>query len=344
MDMNSSLQKGQAANPESGASVDISADSAEELLVEEKISIATPRQLMWWKFRKHKVAVGSVIVLAFMYIVGFIGTEFFAPYDPNVYTAAYKFVPPMGLTFIDANGNFSLRPGVNGLIKDRDPETLRELWSTDTATWYPIQFFVEGVPYRLFGLFETNIHLFGLGEEAGDMPYFVLGSDRLGRDMLSRVIYGARISLSIGLISVFLSLILGIVLGGISGYYGGWVDNIIQRVIEFSRSIPSLPMWMALSAALPPEWPQELRYFGITIILSAIGWTGLGRQVRGRFLALRSDDFVLAARLGGARDMRIILRHMVPSHYCLAHTVHPRHYPGGNLAQFPGAGAAPAGD
>lgn len=312
MDMNSSLQKGQ----ESGlpAAQDIPVDSEQELLIEEKISVATPLQLMWWKFRKHKVAVASVIVLAFFYFVGFIGAEFFAPYDPNAYTAAYKFVPPMSISFIDANGNFSLRPGVYGLIKDRDPETLREIWSTDPSVWYPIQFFVEGVPYKaFFGLFETNIHFFGLGEEAEDMPFFVLGSDRLGRDMLSRVIHGARISLSIGLISVLLSLLLGIVLGGISGYYGGWVDNIIQRVIEFIRSIPSLPLWMALSAALPPEWPQELRYFGITIILSAIGWTGLGRQVRGRFLALRNDDFVLAARLSGARDMRVILRHMAPS-------------------------------
>jgi peptide/nickel transport system permease protein len=177
-----------------------------------------------------------------------------------------------------------------------------------------LHFLVKGDPYKLWNLIPMDIHLFGLGEDAPDEAvYFPLGSDRLGRDMISRILNGARISLSIGLVSVFLSLMLGIVLGGMSGYYGGWVDNIIQRVIEFIRSIPSLPLWMALSAALPPEWPQEARYFGITIILSAIGWTGLGRQVRGRFLSLRSDDFVLAARLNGARDRRIILRHMVPS-------------------------------
>ena len=142
---------------------------------------------------------------------------------------------------------------------------------------------------------------------------FLLGSDRLGRDMVSRIVHGGKISLSIGLVSVFLSLFLGIVLGGLSGYYGGPVDNFIQRVIEFIRSIPSLPLWMALSAALPPNWPQTYRYFGITIILSMLGWTGLGRQVRGRFLSLRNEDFVLAARLNGAKDFRIIMRHMVPS-------------------------------
>lgn len=283
-------------------------------LEQEQLAIATPRQLMWWKFRKHKVAMISVVVLAIFYFVGFVFPEFFSPTLPEKFNAAFKFVPPQAITFIDANGNFTLRPGVNGLTTARDPETLRVTYETDPTTWYPIHFFVRGEPYKLWGLIESDIHLFGLDPELGDdVVYFPLGSDRLGRDMVSRVLYGARISLSIGLVSVFLSLGLGIVLGGMSGYYGGWVDNVIQRVIEFIRSIPSLPLWMALSAALPPEWPQEARYFGITIILSAIGWTGLGRQVRGRFLALRTEDFVLAARLNGAKDQRVILRHMVPS-------------------------------
>lgn len=279
---------------------------------DEPISVATPRQLMWWKFRKHKLAVFSGILLIIFYVMA-IFADFISPYDPNAYDAAYKFVPPMTITFIDAAGNFTFRPGVNALIGNRDPETLRTTYEVDTSKWYPIHFFVEGVPYKLLGIFPTNIHLFGLGEEAEGMPINLLGSDRLGRDMFSRVLYGARVSLSIGLVSVFLSLTLGVVLGGISGYYGGIVDNIIQRVIEFIRSIPTLPLWMALSAALPADWPQELRFFGITLILSAIGWTGLGRQVRGRFLALRTEDFVLAARLSGASDRRIVLRHMVPS-------------------------------
>jgi len=289
----------------------IAADVADDVIEEKGVAIATPRQLMWWKFRKHRVAVFSAFVLIFFYLVGLFA-NFIAPYDPNEFNASTKFVPPMGISFINAEGNFSLRPGVFGLTEFRDPETLRRTFTLDKTVWHPIYFGVRGDPYEFLGLWPSDIHLFGLDKDSGGVMY-LLGSDRLGRDMLSRVIYGGRISLSIGLVSVFLSLILGIVLGGLSGYYGGTIDNIIQRIIEFIRSIPSLPLWMALSASLPPDWPQTWRYFGITIILSVLGWTGLGRQVRGRFLALRSEDFVLAARLGGARDFGIIIRHMVPS-------------------------------
>jgi len=284
-------------------------DQAEENSI---IAIATPRQLMWWKFRKHRVAVFSSIALIFMYLMA-IFAGFLSPYDPNAYNASYKYVQPMVFGLVDGEGNFTFRPGVYGLIQNRDPETLRTTYETDYSRWYPIHFFVKGTSYTFLQFFEMDIHLFGLGEEAEGMPIFVMGSDRLGRDMFSRVTYGSQVSLSIGLVSVFLSLILGIVLGGISGYYGGIADTVIQRLIEFIRSVPSLPLWMALTAALPPEMPQEQRYFGITVILSVIGWTSLGRQVRGRFLALRTDDFVLSARLSGASDLRIIIRHMVPS-------------------------------
>lgn len=280
--------------------------------LEEKIAVATPRQLMWWRFRKHKVAMISIVVLVFFYLVAALA-EFVAPYDPEVYNASFKFVSPQYPSFFDGNGQFTLRPVVFGLKQERDPNTLRVIYTPDEAVWYPIYFFVRGQPYTFWGLWETDIHLFGLGESAGEGTFFLLGSDRLGRDMFSRILYGARISLSIGLVSVFLSLILGIVLGGISGYYGGHIDNGIQRVIEFIRSIPSIPLWMALSAALPSQWPQELRYFGITVILSLIAWTGLARVVRGRFLSLREEDFVLAARITGTSEMRIILSHMVPS-------------------------------
>jgi peptide/nickel transport system permease protein len=239
--------------------------------------------------------------------------DFFGPYDPQAFDSKHKFVPPMGITFINADGDFSLRPGVHGLIMNRDPETLRITYEEDKSTWYPIHFFVKGRSYKLLWLFETDVHFFGLGKEAGNEKFFLLGSDRLGRDMFTRIVVGARISLSIGLFSVFMSLTFGIVIGGISGYYGGRVDGVIQRVIEFIRSIPTLPLWMALSAALPLSWTQEKRFFALTLILSLVGWTILARQVRGRFLALRTEDFVLAARLNGARDLRIIFRHMVPS-------------------------------
>ena len=203
------------------------------------------------------------------------------------------------------------------------PYTLRMEFQTDETIRFPIYFWIEGDPYRFWGLFESNRHLFGINEAVVDegreqeaeifATLFVLGADKLGRDMLTRIIYGSRISLSIGLVGVVLSFIFGVVLGGISGYYGGTMDVIIQRIIEFIRSVPSIPLWMALSAALPKDWSTLRIYFGITIILSLIGWTFLARAVRGRFLAMREEEFILAARFAGASEMRIILRHMVPS-------------------------------
>lgn len=311
--MHNPLLEPAAAQPEEDA------DIAREV-VDEEIAVATPGQLMWWRFRRHRVAVFSAVFLVFFYLVA-VFAEFLSPYDPNLtfrteafeFNSAARFVPPQLPRFIDHEGNFTLRPVVYGLIQDRDPETLRISYEVDESISYPIYFFVEGDPYEMWGLWEMNTHFFGLHPDNEMGTLFLLGSDRLGRDMFSRILYGARISLSIGLVSVALSLILGIVLGGMSGYYGGHIDNAIQRVIEFIRSIPSIPLWMALSAALPPSWPQELRYFGITVILSLIGWTGLARVVRGRFLSLREEDFVMAAKFSGSSEMRIILRHMVPS-------------------------------
>jgi peptide/nickel transport system permease protein len=201
-----------------------------------------------------------------------------------------------------------------GLKSTRNTDTLRITYVPDPTKKYPIQFFTRGEKYVMWGLWETDIHLVGLGKEVpANTPFHLLGTDRLGRDMLSRIAYGARISLSIGLVGVTLSLVLGVLLGGVSGYYGGWVDAVIQRVIEFIRSLPTIPVWMALAAAMPPKWPPDYVYFGITVILSLLGWTGLARVVRGRFLALREEDFVLAARLSNCSEARIIFRHMVPS-------------------------------
>ncbi len=280
---------------------------------EETLYVASQWQLIRWRFRRHKVAVISTWVLAFFYLVA-IFAEFVAPFDPHDFKARYVLAPPQPIHFVDAEGNFSLRPFIYDYLQERDPETLRRIYSEDTSQKHYIYFLVRGAPYKMWGLFETDLHLFGLAEES-NVTMFLLGSDDLGRDMLSRIIYGARVSLSIGLAGVFLSFVLGVLLGGISGYYGGTVDIVIQRLIEFLRSIPAIPLWMGLAAAVPPDWPPLRTYFMITILLSFIGWTGMAREVRGRFLSLREEDFVMAARLIGASEARIIFLHMVPSFY-----------------------------
>jgi peptide/nickel transport system permease protein len=273
---------------------------------------ASQWQLMWWRFRKHRMAVICTVVILLLYLVG-IFAEFVAPADPEKTSTLHKYVPAQSITFVDSAGSFSWRPGVNALVGKRDPETQRMRYVPDTSKWYPIHFFAQGDTYKLWGLIESDLHLAGLGPEAQGQAFYLIGSDRLGRDMLSRIVHGTRVSLSIGLIGVGLSLLFGIILGGISGFYGGIADTVIQRVIEFIRSMPTIPLWMALAAALPPQWPPQYVYFGITVILSLIGWTGMARVVRGRFLSLREEDFVMAARFCGSSEMRIILRHMVPS-------------------------------
>jgi peptide/nickel transport system permease protein len=278
---------------------------------EERVYVASYWQLMWWKFRRHKMALISAVVVILLYLVA-IFCEAVAPYDPEDYFIKYKGTPPTKIHIRDAEGRFHL-PFVYKIDRTRDEETLRDIYNEDTSTRYPITFFVRGSEYELWGLWKMDLHLFGLPVPQEEQGVFLLGADRLGRDLFSRMCYGARISLSVGLVGVLLSLTLGIVLGGISGYYGGRLDNIIQRVIEFIRTVPNIPLWMALSAALPKDWPVVRVYFGITILLSLISWTGMARVVRGRFLALREEDFVLAARLAGSSEMRIILRHMVPS-------------------------------
>ena len=302
-----------ATSPEAGSSLpQYDLEVAEELKgEEEKIYVAPPWRLMWWRFRRHRMAVVSAVVLAVFYLVA-IFCEFVAPYNPEQFFIKYKMAPPSRIHLRDAEGNWHL-PFVYRIERSRDEQTMRSLFVEDTSTRYPIRFLVRGDEYKLLGVFKTNVHLFGLTVSRDEQGIFLLGADRMGRDLFSRMCYGARLSLSIGLVGVFLSLILGVILGGLSGYYGGTLDVVIQRVIELIRTIPSIPLWMALSAALPPDWPVVRVYFGITVILSLIGWTWMARVVRGRFLALREEDFVLAARLVGSSEMRIILRHMVPS-------------------------------
>ena len=278
---------------------------------EEKIYVASYWTLMWWKFRRHKMALISAGVVILLYLIA-IFCEAVAPYDPEDYFLKYKMAPPTKIHIRDAEGRFHL-PFVYKIDRTQDPETYRDLYNEDTTTRYPITFFVRGSEYELWGLWKSDLHLFGLSVPQEEQGVFLLGADRLGRDLFTRMCYGGRISLSIGLVGVLLSVTVGIILGGISGYYGGRIDIVIQRVIEFIRTVPNIPLWMALSAAVPKDWPVVRVYFGITVLLSLISWTGMARVVRGRFLAMREEDFVLAARLAGSNEMRIILRHMLPS-------------------------------
>ena len=269
---------------------------------------ASQWQLMWWKFRKHRVAVWSATVLLVLYLTA-VFCEFLAPYSLSFQDTSYTYAPPQRLHFSSEDG-FHLWPFVYGLKGQRDPETLQKSYQEDLTRKYPIRLLVKGPTYKFWGLFKMDRHLIGVDS---DGTLFLLGTDSMGRDLLSRIIYGSRISLTIGLLGVSLSFFLGLSIGAVSGYFGGWVDNLIQRMIEILRSFPQIPLWLALSAALPSSWSSLQIYLGITVVLSIIGWTGLARQVRGKILSLREEDFATAALLVGASQTRIMWHHLLPS-------------------------------
>jgi len=284
-------------------------------IVEEKLDVKSERyyyakqwQLIWWRFQRHRLAMLSLILLSFFYLIAII-PGFMAPYTPQTRFKDRQQSPPAKVHLWDAEGNLR-RPFVYALTRELDQKTFKYIYTEDTTTPYPILFFVEGDPYKFWGQWETNRHLFGTGLEGP--PLVLFGTDELGRDILSRTFYGSRISLSIGFVGVFLSFFIGVTLGGISGYFGGIADEIIQRIIDFLLSIPALPFWMALAAALPRDWSVTKTYFAITVILSIIGWSGLARVVRGKLLALREEDYSLAAQAAGASQPRIIFRHLLP--------------------------------
>jgi peptide/nickel transport system permease protein len=274
---------------------------------EDKVSVASNWMLVWWRFRKNKLALLSAVILILFYIVVLI-PDFFATQDPEATEAALAFIPTEGINFFDGFTPSVWVPTVSG---KRNPVTLRMEWQTDPSKKIPVRFFVSGYKYKVLGLFESNAHLVGVVNPSDKM--FLLGTDRLGRDQWSRMMYGTRTSMTVGLVAVALSIILGVLLGGISGYFAGWADMIIQRLIELIQALPTIPIWLAMTAALPQDWKPDQVFFAITVILSFIGWTTLAREVRGRFLSLREEDFVLAADLAGCSRMRIITRHMVPA-------------------------------
>jgi peptide/nickel transport system permease protein len=277
---------------------------------EDRIAAATQLQLTWWRFRKHRLAVVSGIVVILFYLI-VIFADFLAVTPPHATDAARSYIPPQAVHWFDQDGSF--KPHVYALKGRRDLRTFKLHYAPDPTDRRYLVWFAEGYRYRLFGIFETKTHIVGLDRGVPEDALFLLGTDQLGRDVWSRLMLATRTSLTIGLVGVSLSLFLGIFLGGISGLYGGAIDTVIQRVIEILRSIPTIPLWMGLAAALPNSWSVTQVYIAITVIISLIGWTELARVVRGRFLALREEDFITAAELAGASRLRIIFRHMVPS-------------------------------
>jgi peptide/nickel transport system permease protein len=273
---------------------------------QEKYYMASQWRLMWWKLRRHRLAVICGVILALNYAT-ILFSEVIAPYDLHTRNTDYIYSPPQRIHLFH-EGEF-IGPFVYGRGYELDLELLKREYPEHRDEVQPLRFFCQGDSYRFWGAFEASFHIICPPENG---TFFLLGTDRLGRDMFSRITYGARISLTIGLVGIIISFSLGIIIGGLAGYYGGWVDATVQRIIEVIRSFPELPLWMALSAVLPVNWSPILIFFGITVILAMLDWTGLARAVRSKILSLREEDYCAAAELLGAKPGRIIGRHLLP--------------------------------
>ena len=302
----SSADRDQLAHFVSSAPFD--PDSIEALTPEqERYYLASQWRMMWWRFKRHRLAVVCGGVLLAMYL-SILVSEILAPYDLHSRHISFIHAPPQTIHLFH-RGRF-VGPFVYGYDFELDLEDLRRVYTDNPDAIQKLRFLCLGDSYEWLGLIPGNFH-FVCPAEGGTL--FLLGTDRLGRDVLSRIIYGARISLTVGLIGIAISFVIGIVLGGLAGYYGGWVDSIVQRLIEIIRSFPELPLWMALSAALPVNWSPIGVFLGITVILGLVDWTGLARAVRSKLLALREEDFATAAVIMGARPARVIGRHLLPN-------------------------------
>jgi peptide/nickel transport system permease protein len=310
------IEAGISSVPDAAVSAPVLPASRGGAAAEDRVSLASNWTLIWWRFRQHRLAMASAVVLAVFYAVVLV-PDFFSTQDPEATDARLAFIPVETLSFV---GGGRLGLSVPAIAGRRNPVTLRMEWRVDAARRIPLRLLARGYPYRVLGLIGTNVHLIGTsvpanaasGAGPADRAY-LLGTDRLGRDQWSRLMHATRTSMTVGLAAVALSVVLGALLGGVSGYLGGWLDVGIQRLIELLQSLPTIPVWLAMSAALPRDWPPQKVFFAISLILALVGWTTLGREVRGRFLSLREEDFVLAADLAGCSRYRIITRHMLPA-------------------------------
>ena len=275
---------------------------------DEEFYQASQWRLMWWRFKKHKIAWVAIVVLGLMYLMTALA-PFVSPYGVGQRFEGYSDSPPSEIHVMH-EGEFR-GPFVYGRQRELSMETFKHVYVEDTSQIHEIRFLGKGTPYELFGIIKSDVHLFTTAVDAP--PVFLFGADRLGRDILTRIVFGARISLTIGFVGVMLGFALGITLGAVSGYFGGIVDTVVQRVVEFILALPTIPLWMALSAALPRDWSVPRTYFFITIILSFVSWATLAREVRGKLLSLREEDFVVSARLAGASKARIMFVHLIPS-------------------------------